>query len=437
MREKLLNLFFKVILKTFFREIVIKNPENLPKSGPVIFTSNHPNALIDPLLIFYVASKFEIRFVAKEQLFRIPLLSWIMRWIGAIPVVRQFETKGTVDYSVFFKSCITALAKGDSIAIFPEGRSLPQPYMTSLKTGAARLFFMAREKGVNINIVPIGLNYEHGSVFRTPVVVSIAPPLDTNRFVTRYQESPNDAVRGLTQEIARILADYVFQTDSFRDRQLMLLLERIYTGEENGSSWEQRLKNLKKFEAGLKKLRNSHMDEIARLRYMLVQYENLSLPLEKKPLTFRNKAANPLKHFVKAFIGLPFAMLGVFFNFIPYQLCRLLVTYVHKNDESASATYKIIYSIVLFPLTFFFEFLLIHVFIDTPAAILFAILIIPLSYFTLFFFDWVSIIGWGIFIPSGSLGKAMSELISKQLNEHRLRIRDQLDTLAKLLDNQG
>jgi hypothetical protein len=170
---------------------------------------------------------------------------------------------------------------------------------------------------------------------------------------------------------------------------------------------------------------------------MLVQYENLYLPLEKKPLTFSNKAANPLKKFLKAFIGLPFAMLGVFFNFIPYHLCRLLVTYVHKNDESASATYKITYSIFLFPITFFFEFLLIHVFIASPAAILFAILIIPLSYFTLFFFDWLSFIGWEILIPSGTLGKSMSEKISGQLEEKRIRIRDYVDNLANLLERQG
>lgn len=433
----MLNLFFKITLKTFFREIVIKNPENLPKSGPIIFISNHPNALIDPLLIFYVASGFKIRFVAKEQLFRIPLLSWVMHRLGAIPVVRRFEAKGKIDYGAFFKSCVAALAGGDSIAIFPEGRSLPQPYMTSLKTGAARLFFMAKEKGINTNMVPIGLNYEHGSVFRTPVVVSIAPPLDTKMFWTRYQESPNDAVRDMTQEIAGILADNVFQADSSRDRQLMLLLERIYADEEHESSWGERLENLKKIEAGLKVLQKSYRDEITQLRHMLSQYQSLSTPLNNKQEIFKNEVDYSIKQFIKSLIGLPFAILGGALNLIPYQLCRLLVTYVHKNDVAVSATFKIVYAIFLFPITFFFELLLIHTLMGTLTAILFAILIIPLSYFTLFYFDWLSLIGWGILIPSGPLGRSMSEKISMQLKEQRSRIRNQVNTLAKLLDKEG
>ncbi len=135
--------FLRLIVLTFFREIVIKGQENLPQSGPVIFTSNHPNALIDPLLLLYLPPQYRIRFVAKAPLFKIPLLGWLMRRIGAIPVVRRLDVKGNVDYETFFSSCVDTLAAGDSIAIFPEGRSLPQPYMTSLRTGAARLFFFA------------------------------------------------------------------------------------------------------------------------------------------------------------------------------------------------------------------------------------------------------------------------------------------------------
>ncbi len=135
--------FLRLIVLTFFREIVIKGQDHLPQSGPVIFTSNHPNALIDPLLLLYLPPQYRIRFVAKAPLFKIPLLGWLMRRIGAIPVMRRLDVKGNVDYETFFASCVDTLAAGDSIAIFPEGRSLPQPYMTSLRTGAARLFFFA------------------------------------------------------------------------------------------------------------------------------------------------------------------------------------------------------------------------------------------------------------------------------------------------------
>ena len=90
--------FLKLTVKTFFREITVKGIDNLPDSGPVIFTPNHPNALIDPLLLFFFPPVYNIRFVAKAPLFKIPLLGWIMHKMHAIPVVRRFEANGEVDY---------------------------------------------------------------------------------------------------------------------------------------------------------------------------------------------------------------------------------------------------------------------------------------------------------------------------------------------------
>ena len=100
--------FLRLIVLTFFREIVIKGQDNLPRSGPVIFTPNHPNALIDPLLLLYLPPQFRSRFVAKAPLFKIPLLGRIMRQIGAIPVIRRLDVKGNVDYETFFNACVVA-----------------------------------------------------------------------------------------------------------------------------------------------------------------------------------------------------------------------------------------------------------------------------------------------------------------------------------------
>lgn len=89
----------------------------------------------------FLSPPFRLRFVAKAPLFRIPVFGSLLRSVGAIPVVRKMEAGGDVDYTAFFASCVDALEHGDSIAIFPEGRSLPQSYMAPLKTGPARLFF--------------------------------------------------------------------------------------------------------------------------------------------------------------------------------------------------------------------------------------------------------------------------------------------------------
>jgi glycerol-3-phosphate O-acyltransferase/dihydroxyacetone phosphate acyltransferase len=196
----MVNKFFKLIVKTFYREIKIRGLENLPDSGQAIFTLNHPNSLIDPLLLSFLPSTYRIHFVAKAPLFKIPLLGWLMRKIGAIPVIRKFEADGEVDYQTFFKSCVDSLASGESIVIFPEGVSLPIPRMSVIKTGAARLFFLARERDINCPILPIGLNYEYGSIFRSSVVIWIAHPLEADDVIHKYKESPQGCCTGIDRK---------------------------------------------------------------------------------------------------------------------------------------------------------------------------------------------------------------------------------------------
>jgi hypothetical protein len=135
-----------------------------------------------------------------------------------------------------------------------------------------------------------------------------------------------------------------------------------------------------------------------------------------------------------ALIGLPAAVSGALLNLIPYKLCYLLVAKIKRYDESAAATYKIVYSLFLFPLSFLGECLLIHWWLGGAASIPFAIGIVPLSYFTLFYFEWLSDGGWGVSVPFKRIEKFQSELITSRLHHLHGRIQDQVDALADRLD---
>lgn len=425
---------FKLILKTFFREITVKGLENLSESDPAIFTPNHPNALLDPLLLFFLPPLYKIRFVAKAPLFKISFLSWIMHRIGVIPVVRRFEAEDKVDHKAFFSSCVDTLAAGESIVIFPEGVSLPQPYMSSLKTGVARLFFLATEKDLAIHIVPVGLNYEHGSIFRSSVVVWIAPPLDTDDLIENYKTFPQAAVRDLTDRISQVLLEHVFQSENVRDRELMLLLEQIYSEGGNDNTWRERFKRLRQFEIGLKSLSTNHSSEIERLRQMLSKYMKISKTIQvSKNISKGNTCYSP-KRFLMAISGFPIAGLGWLLTIIPYQLCNLFVKYIKQYDESAAATYKVVYSLFLFPFTFFLETLFVHLWLGWLGSLTFAIGIIPISYFTLYFFEWVYEGGWGIPNLSMKLRKNMLHRVAKQLENERRVIIELVSELADWLE---
>jgi len=391
--------------RTFFRDIVIEGRENLPR-GPVLFAPNHPNGLLDPMLLFFLSPPYELRFVAKAPLFKIPLFGSILRSIGAIPVIRKFEADGVVDYSQFFTKCVEALAQGGSIVIFPEGRSLPQSYLAPLKTGPARIFLLAREHAATVSIVPVGLNYEQGTTFRSRVLICIAPPLtemDLN-------------ARELTEKLNFSLQENVLQAQTYQERELMILLEKR-SNERSVDDFTERFSRLKNFEPGLSTLRNSAPRDIERLRTLLLRYARLS-----RQYGVEVHRKNP--KFFLVLIGAIAALPGWILNFAPYHLCDLLIRFTHK-DASDAATFKVIYSLFLFPGAYFLEGWIIDSFFGGFAALIFAALILPASYFTLICVDWYE--------KQGSILRKPHRKAVEQLERLRSRILKQLELLASRL----
>src|SRR3954465_15415617 len=108
----------RLIARTFFRRIEIVGWETVPR-GPVIFAVNHPNGLIDPLFLLSFVPR-PISFLAKAPLFRYPLIRVVTRAFESIPVYRKQDNVKGPNAETFARAR-TLLARGGSIAIFPEG----------------------------------------------------------------------------------------------------------------------------------------------------------------------------------------------------------------------------------------------------------------------------------------------------------------------------
>ena len=423
----------RTILRTFFREIVVEGLEHLPASGPMILTPNHPNGLLDPMLLKDYSLPFPVRFIAAIFLFRIPVMGWILRRVRAIPVVRHKDAAGEIDYAKFFAAVVDALAAGDRLVIFPEGVSASQPYMAPLRTGPARIFFQARERGCAPRIVPVGLNYERGEVFRSSVLISIAPPIDTAHFEAAYRADPLAAVRALTDEIKRVLDRHVFQSETFRDRKLMLLLDRLYAEQEpralSPNSWADRLTRLKRFERGMARLRETCPEEINRLRHLLARYRRLSADYgvrEKRP---RPAPPRSWKIIFLSLFGSLLAQIGSILNWIPYHACRRFV-WLLKMKEADAAIFKILCGMLLYPLAYGAEGYLLYRWLGPVSAAGFALAILPLTYFTLKFYEWRREIGLRPWKVSLWFAGNTWRRVSGQLARHREQIVNLVDTLS-------
>src|SRR5690606_19249206 len=87
----------------------------IPGSGPALLVANHPNSLLDPAAVVAVAGR-PIRSLAKAPLFRDPLVGWLIRASGALPVHRRQDDPALVGRNDdTFRAAQQALLAGDAI----------------------------------------------------------------------------------------------------------------------------------------------------------------------------------------------------------------------------------------------------------------------------------------------------------------------------------
>ncbi|HTZ40679.1 MAG TPA: 1-acyl-sn-glycerol-3-phosphate acyltransferase [Syntrophales bacterium] len=409
--------FFRLIGKIFFREIVIEGREHLPPSGPVILTPNHPNDLLDPLLTLFFSPPYRLRHIAKTTLFLVPLVGSILRRMRAIPVLRHKEAHGPIDYTSFFDECVEALAQGDSIVIFPEGGSSENPSLGHLKTGVARMYFLARERGIDVPIVPVGINYEEGSIFRSSVLLLVARPVDTSRAMALYASDPTAAIHALTAEIEAVLSDHVFQAETFQDRELIILLERVYFESQQEHPWAERYKRLAEFKPRVTDLRQCCPGEMRRLRKLAARYRRLSRIAGTRT---GETPATPVTSILGT-MGSLIAYIGWAFNWIPYRLVRWLVER-GRLPRMDIATMTIRWSLLIFPLAYLVEGLLIAGLFGWKEGLLFGIGIGPFSYLALRYFEWRETLGIRPSSPPALFSGRWSRRTARRLNHLREQI---------------
>lgn len=124
------------ILKSYFHTQGF-GAENIPETGSFVVASNHASVL-DPVLIGYTSEKREVGFMAKNELFRVPILGIFIRNVGAFPVKRGERDMDAVNQFHNF------LHSGKPLVVFVEGTRTLNGELQPAKKGSGRLFYNAK-----------------------------------------------------------------------------------------------------------------------------------------------------------------------------------------------------------------------------------------------------------------------------------------------------
>ncbi len=229
----MLRSFLRTVASVFFRQIEVVGLENVPAEGegPVIFAGNHPNSLIDPVLIVGYSGRV-VRFAAKDVLFKSRLLAPILNALGAVPVARKTDHEGkALDNDAAFTALTAVLARGEAMGIFPEGLSHDDSQLKRLKTGAARIAFDAATKhpDIRIRVVPSGLTYIHPKRFASRVLLQFGAPIEVDApWLARFEKEPREAVQALTQTIETALRSLTVNAADWDTLVVLDGVRRIY-----------------------------------------------------------------------------------------------------------------------------------------------------------------------------------------------------------------
>jgi len=365
--RRLIHAVISIALRLFFRRIETVNASEVPYKNGLIFVMNHPNGLIDPALVF-VALPRKVSFLAKSTLFKLPVISWILKLMEALPVYRKIDSADVSKNLKTFEASHELLRLGGAIALFPEGVSHNSPKLLPIKTGAARIALGALSieqdrEPIELKIVPVGLYYTNKTTFRSEALLHFGKPfLVEPAEVDADGNLPRESVKELTETIENSLRKVTLNAESEAEIETAHEAANLFLSATETVDLEETLSARFEFvreylaDDDIEKTKNLDTEEITslvsnykkRLREIGLEPENLSLSSQPFWYVFRH-------FFVKVWLILifsPLAIIGAILHFPAYQIINFLgKRYTNHGVDDIVSTVKIIAGIVFMPLT--------------------------------------------------------------------------------------
>lgn len=349
----------------FFKDVSVVRADRVPAGGPVLLCINHPNNLIDSLLVGGVLSR-KVHYLATAALFRNPLLARFLAACGAIPVYRKQDDPTKMDKNAdAFAACFRALEGGRLVGIYPEGTTHSESRVQRIKTGASRiaLEYQAAGRGAPLTLVPVGLSFDARKSFRGRVRVSFGEPIRLASYAAAHRDDPVRAVEALTTAIQWGMEAEVVHVARPERQDLIRAVEQIYRGdlirelgEERGLGGRQidPLRLSQAIADAVAHFEERDPERVERLWADVQRYRGLLSAYRVRDQAVRARAEGTrgrarLRRSWEASVGLPFFAYGLAVNGLPYLLPRLLAHRTARK-ETDYATTRLLASIVAFPL---------------------------------------------------------------------------------------
>lgn len=345
-----------IALRWFYRRIDVVGLERLPRKAPLLLVCNHPNALVDAMLVAWAVPR-RVILTAKATLFTRRAMATLLGWVGVVPLVRKSDVdnglmRGARDpqrNARAFGALRAVLRRGGAVVIFPEGISHDDPWLAPLKTGAARVALEARDEAHvdDLHIVPIGLTFERKEAPRTRVLVQIGEPIALDHWFADGEVAVGRLTEEIDSRLRRVTLNYETIDDAARARALSSLFAALWRGELESVGHtrslrvdvslaerieEARLALTRRGDDSLRARADALVRSVAELQETLQRH---GVALEDVSVSSESRHAVPfvLREAGIIALGGPIALWGMINHWIPFNAARLIA---RRSIESAA-----------------------------------------------------------------------------------------------------
>jgi 1-acyl-sn-glycerol-3-phosphate acyltransferase len=176
--------------------------KNVPKKGAVLFAVNHPNGLIDPLVVTTNNPRASY-FLVKAAAFKNPIIEKILNSLNLIAIYRMRDGINQLARNEeVFNKCHGIFNRGKSLMIFPEGSDCRDRTIRPLSKGFTRIVYGAIEKHpeLQIQVVPVGITFQNASQFPSKVAIHYGTPIDASKIYAN--NIPSKSINMLKKQVA-------------------------------------------------------------------------------------------------------------------------------------------------------------------------------------------------------------------------------------------
>ncbi|MFP4059210.1 MAG: 1-acyl-sn-glycerol-3-phosphate acyltransferase [Bacteroidales bacterium] len=355
---RLLRFYMRIFFRIYYKKITVRGKENIPARGPIIFSINHQNALMDALAVV-ATTKHQVVFLARQDIFKGKTVIKILHHMKILPIYRIRDGASQLGKNEeVFDTATGILRRKNFIGIMPEGNHGDKKRLRPLVKGIFRIAFRAQDAIVDdkVQVIPVGLDFSDYVKFRSKLLVNYGKSIQVNDFMNAWRKNQPLGTNQFREHLREKMKEVMLhiENDEFYDMYMGVLdiykqeycrkkgipvtdeLEKLYAGKEIVAILDELQEKNRPVLENLSQKVRQYIDGI--------QHENLRdwiLKKEKYPVLLLILAALVQLTFF------PLHLLGLINNYIPYRL----PVYFTRNikDRQFHSSFKFVIALILFP----------------------------------------------------------------------------------------